>query len=918
MAVPPRVLVIAGSDSGGGAGVQADIKTSSALGAFATTAVSCLTAQTTQRVAGAHVPPAHFVALQISEVARDIGCDAVKIGAVADGDSVRAVVRELAKMRWRDQREEQPQFDDDVDATTTTIWIKRATSGRVAVDDEPDEFVVGCPMADAVTMHVEQAFDDDVDDVSKHERPAIVVDPVMVTSSGSPLVTRDAVAAMMSELLPNATIVTPNIIEMATLLAHAIDDEHERARREAAIVAQLASGDIGALAHAARQLAEQCRLERGWVLLKGGHCDVSATGSISDVLFCARTRTSVVISGPRVETRNTHGTGCTLASAIAAGLAKGRSVPSAVLAARKYLTSVLYRSRSVHLGLGPFGPMVHAARSQAPLLEPAQAPRASLPAHERVRYSRVREQLRVYAVTEPSYNAKWQRSLAQAVEAAVRGGATMVQLRDKSADTSAFVALARDAIRAVRRATAELGLPHVPVLINDRVDVALAAEADGVHLGQSDLAVADARRLLGPTRIIGVTVGHERHVRAAVAGGADYLGTDSVYATSTKLDAAAPMGIEALARVCRAAFELGPVPVVAIGGISRARCAEVVRLGEVTTLPARHAPAGVAIVSAIFDQQDIEHATRAIATAVADAFQATNESVTPSATPIPTACQGRSSEPASIAITPLPTAMSSLQKVVSKYPFAVACHKASADAWHSATTHPFVVALADGSLDAERFRVYQMQDARFLECMADTMALLATRHPLPADKHLLLRFATDFLVVERQMHLEYGDRLAYTENDIRSLVLAPNVQAYCDFLLAAAHSGSVLYALAAATPCPFLYCEIGQWIAGLLHDTRRHSPPSSEQHEHDGATVAPLKLEKHPYGDWLLQYSHPDDLASLDSWLALLERTAQRSTPQEQQQAIAAFGTSVQFEWMFWEQAWRKQRWPIGRFMHQQ
>lgn len=176
------------------------------------------------------------------------------------------------------------------------------------------------------------------------------------------------------------------------------------------------------------------------------------------------------------------------------------------------------------------------------------------------------------------------RPLEEVVMAAVSGGVTAVQLREKLADTRVFVELAR----ALKARLAPLG---VPLLINDRVDVALAAGADGVHVGQSDMEYADVRRLLGPDAIIGLSVENMAHVRAADGlDGVDYLGIGPVFPTATKADAAPAIGLKGLAE----ARSLSGVPLVAIGGIDLSNAAEVMRAGV----------DGVAVVSAICAAKD--------------------------------------------------------------------------------------------------------------------------------------------------------------------------------------------------------------------------------------------------------------------------------------------------------------------------
>jgi len=186
------------------------------------------------------------------------------------------------------------------------------------------------------------------------------------------------------------------------------------------------------------------------------------------------------------------------------------------------------------------------------------------------------------------------RDLLQVIGEAVSGGVGIVQLREKNLGTRAFVALAV----AVKGLLAPLG---VPLLINDRVDVALAADADGVHIGQDDMPAALARKLLGRNKLLGLSVHSREEALAAKDVDVDYLGVGPIYATATKPDAKAPIGPEGLARV----RSVTSLPLVGIGGIDAANAAEVIRAGAV----------GVAVVSAICAAVSPKEAAAAIARA---------------------------------------------------------------------------------------------------------------------------------------------------------------------------------------------------------------------------------------------------------------------------------------------------------------
>jgi len=254
-----RVLSIAGSDSGGGAGIQADIKTITGLGGYATTAITALTAQNTLGVHAIHAVPPDFVVRQIEVVLDDIGADAIKIGMLGDAATIEAVAGALAR------------------------------------------HAPGIPL---------------------------VVDPVMVAKGGAALLHSDALAALTRLLLPAATLLTPNL-------------------PEAEVLSGLAIPDLDAMPRAAAAL-----LRRGVraVLLKGGHLPGD---QVVDLLMTADG--CEAFAAPRIASRHTHGTGCTLASAIATGLAQGMTLRDAVLRARSYVRQAIAAAPGIGKGHGPLG-----------------------------------------------------------------------------------------------------------------------------------------------------------------------------------------------------------------------------------------------------------------------------------------------------------------------------------------------------------------------------------------------------------------------------------------------------------------------------------------------------------------------------------------------------------------------------------
>lgn len=203
-----------------------------------------------------------------------------------------------------------------------------------------------------------------------------------------------------------------------------------------------------------------------------------------------------------------------------------------------------------------------------------------------------REHLLIYAVTDRAWTGRM--TLFEQVEAALRGGATMVQLREKGLAEQDFEGFLEEA-RRMHELTTRYG---VPLIIDDNVEIALKSGAEGVHVGQNDMDAGEVRRLLGPDRILGVTAKTVEQARRAQDAGADYLGSGAVFGTSTKADAI-PMSLERLREICACVR----IPVVAIGGI----CLE--NIGRLSG----SGVAGAAIVSGIFGAEDIEETTRRLA-----------------------------------------------------------------------------------------------------------------------------------------------------------------------------------------------------------------------------------------------------------------------------------------------------------------
>lgn len=221
-------------------------------------------------------------------------------------------------------------------------------------------------------------------------------------------------------------------------------------------------------------------------------------------------------------------------------------------------------------------------------------------------------------------------------------------------------------------------------------------------------------------------------------------------------------------------------------------------------------------------------------------------------------------------------------------PFAASCREAAASVWGASFEHPFVRELAQGTLPAAKFRFYQMQDARYLEAFADTCCLIATRCVKPADKLWFIDAGKMALEVEGQLHAGYGKLLGYGPEDIASLELTRSNRGYQDHMISTALRGSLVEAVGALTPCPWLYIDLGQHLLRTLGEIR----------------------DDHPYAAWLRMYSDPGFNAYMDHLLARLERFAADATEAERARARDAFVVSARHEWLFWEQAWTEERWP--------
>jgi thiaminase/transcriptional activator TenA len=221
-------------------------------------------------------------------------------------------------------------------------------------------------------------------------------------------------------------------------------------------------------------------------------------------------------------------------------------------------------------------------------------------------------------------------------------------------------------------------------------------------------------------------------------------------------------------------------------------------------------------------------------------------------------------------------------------PFAAELRAHASSSFGRSFEHPFVLSLANGTLAPSTFKFYQMQDARYLESLADAASLISTRVVDVESKMWWIDAARLALIVERSLHMTYGEKLGYGPADIASLELTPTNLAYQNHMISAAARGSLVEAVAAFAPCPWLYASLG------AHLQRTFGPPSDD----------------HPYANWLKTYSAPDFLTYMEVLLNQLQVAADAAGPRERETAKKAFAASVRYEWAFWQQAWTQERWP--------
>lgn len=348
--------------------------------------------------------------------------------------------------------------------------------------------------------------------------------------------------------------------------------------------------------------------------------------------------------------------------------------------------------------------------------------------------------LKLYLVTDRELSCG--RSLEEVVTEAVAGGVTIVQLREKDASTGEFVALASRLLQTLR----PLG---IPLIINDRVDVALAVDADGVHIGQSDMPYEHARRLLGPDKIIGLSVESFEDIEKANALDVDYIGISPVYGTPTKTDTAEPFGLEGLCK----AVTMSVHPTVAIGGMNAGTIPDVMAAGT----------DGVAVVSAICSAEDIREASSQLKTIVESGLKKTWS-----------------------------------QEIWEK----------SSRIYNAILELDFLKELSEGTLANEIFGRYIAQDELYLKNYYHQMNMLAEMMDDEHDRDLFLSFAQSGMEGEAAMHELLIDKYGIDTQVDASKVTADYNAHICEGI----STGNTCIALAAVLPCMWIYNRVGLHI----------------------------------------------------------------------------------------------------------
>lgn len=453
---PPIAWTIAGSDSGGGAGIQADIRAMQALGVHGCTVITALTAQNTQGVQRVESVSPAMIEAQLESLHSDLPPAAIKIGMLGTPDTIRTVA---AFLRTLDTQ--------------------------------------------------------------------VVCDPVLVATRGGSLLESGGLEALRRELLPRVDLLTPNLPETEALVSFPVGTDLEVER-------------------AARELH---RLGVKNVLIKGGH----GRGRLSQDYWSDGLR-AAWLSSPRWQVTHHHGGGCTLASSVAAGLARGLSMLDAIVLAKAYVNQGLRADRKLGEGRGPI------AQGHWPQ-DPADLPWLTAnaeEAEERLVFPALEVGFRLYPIVDR----------ADRVLDLINLGVDLIQLRAKDLTGVALETEVRRAVEAGRQAQAR-------VFINDAWALALRYGAYGVHLGQDDLPRADLPALARAALRLGISTHGYAELARAMSVVPSYLALGTLYESPSKSFAHHPLGLENFARLRK----LVDVPVVAIGGLTRARAPAVRQAG---------------------------------------------------------------------------------------------------------------------------------------------------------------------------------------------------------------------------------------------------------------------------------------------------------------------------------------------------
>lgn len=458
----PVVWSIAGSDSGGGAGIQADIKTMNSLGTHACTVISALTAQNTQAVSLIEFPSTQMLEAQLELLASDMSPRAVKLGMMGEVSSIEVIANTLKKLN---------------------------------------------------------AF--------------IIADPVMVSSTGHDLISQHTQDALIRYLFPLTDLLTPNRMEAEKLTGRCIKMTQDT---EAAAMDLL---DMGVKS----------------VLIKGGHSSEKDDSNLLCQDFWTDGQQKIWLTSPRQETRNTHGTGCTLSAAITACLGLGYDLPDALVIGKAYVNQGLRCAPSLGKGYGPLAhlgwPEHHA---DLPWLTPDYQS-----GRERFQFPNCGETpLGFYPIVN---RFEWLEKLLPL-------GVSTIQLRVKDLEGEALEREIAQAAAYARRFNARL-------FINDYWELAIKYSAYGVHLGQEDIQTADLKRIAQAGLRLGISTHSYAEVARALAIQPSYIAVGPIFSTTTKIMRFAPQGLEALRRWRRTL----PYPLVAIAGIFLDNAPEVINTG---------------------------------------------------------------------------------------------------------------------------------------------------------------------------------------------------------------------------------------------------------------------------------------------------------------------------------------------------